>query len=72
MREATLKEHLDNIISDMEEDVQFFSTGSCDWEDLNNLKEWRRRWLEAAGDARPGFCQGCHSCITPCKGARDV
>mgnify|MGYP003649170038 CR=1 FL=1 len=71
MREATLKEHLDNIIQDMEDDVQFFSTSSQDWQDLNHLKEWRQRWLDATIQ-RPGFCVGCHSCETPCKGATDV
>lgn len=71
MREATLQAHLDNIISYMEHDAEFASVGSQDWRAINDLKEWRIRWLEAAGPTRSGFCQGCHSCITPCKGARD-
>ena len=71
MRVATLKEHLDNIISDMKEEAGFWENLEED-HNLTNLKEWRRRWLEAAGDTRPGFCTGCHGCETPCKGARDV
>jgi len=71
MREATLKEHLDNIIIDMQEDASFFGIGSKDWVAVDHLKQWRSRWLEAT-ISRPGFCVGCHSCETPCKGARDV
>lgn len=70
MREATLKGHLDNIIQDMQNELEFGDGIGVSWDDVNSLKEWRLRWLEAT-ISRPGFCVGCFSCVTPCRGAED-